>query len=127
MSAPDWVDSAVRDFGRSAGVSSLSLGEKGVASISLENGVKVVFEHVADRLAVTATVPAATDPETVARVLLFANPMNTRGRRIRSGYLAGSSRALFMSSIPDGEVTLPALNSAFAAVMGAAAETGGAK
>ena len=127
MKAPDWIESAVREFGRASGVSSLSLGERGVASLVFENGVKVGFEHEDGSLAVIASVPAASDPATISRILLLANPLNDKARRLRSGYITGSSRAMFAMLIPDGEVTPPVLNSAFSVLWQAAGEIGGGR
>ena len=127
MRAPDWIESAVREFGRASGVSSLSLGEKGVLSLTFENGVNVAFEYLEGRLAVTASVPSPADPASISRILLRANPRNAKSRRVRSGYLQKSSRAVFAILVPDVDVTTPVMNSVFSTLWQAAVETGGAR
>ena len=82
MTAPSWVDSVVGEFGQSAGLGRISLGDKGVAALSFQNG-------------------------------------------LRTGYIAKSGRAVFAVKIADRDVTLPAVNAAFAFLWRLAMEFGG--
>ena len=56
MTVPTWIDSAVSAFGQSAGLGSLSLGERGVAALSFQNGLVLRFEYAFDALYVAMTV-----------------------------------------------------------------------
>ena len=126
MTAPTWIDSAVGEFGRSAGLGSLSLGDRGVAALSFQNGLVLRFEHVSDALYVAMTVPARLDASAARRLLGYAHPNARFGFRLRAGYLAKAGRAVFAVKLADRDVTLPALNAAFALLWRVALEFGGA-
>lgn len=126
MSAPAWIDSAVGDFGRSAGLGSLSLGDKGVAALSFQNGLALRFEYAADSLYVAMTVPARLDASAAKRLLGYAHPEARLGFRIRTGYIAKTGRAIFAVRLADRDVTLPAINAVFGLLWRIALEFGGA-
>ena len=126
MMAPAWLNAVVRDFGRAAGADSLALNDRGAAALTFETGVALRFEYTGTELVVAVTVPRPADPAGLHRVLSFAHPRaGGRGLRIRAGYLASSGRALLAVRIPERNVTLPAVNAAFAALWRAAGEIGG--
>ena len=125
MTAPDWISSAVEEFGRSAGLGSLSLGQSGVAALSFQNGFGLRFEHAPDSLYVAMTVPARLDAASAARLLGYAHPDARLGARLRTGYLAKRGCAVFVAKLADRDVTLPAINAAFAVLWRVALEFGG--
>jgi len=126
MTAPAWIDSAVGEFGRSAGLGSLSLGDRGVAGLSFQNGLALRFEYAFDALYVSMTVPARLDAAVAGRLLGYAHPDARLGFRLRTGYLARAGRAVFAVRFADRDVTLPSINAAFALLWRVALEFGGA-
>ena len=103
MTVPTWIDSAVSAFGQSAGLGSLSLGERGVAALSFR-----------------------IDASSAGRLLGYAHPQARLGFRLRAGYLARAGRAVFAVRLADRDVTLPSLNAVFALLWRVALEFGGA-
>jgi len=126
MTVPSWVDSAVGEFGQAAGLGRISLGERGVAALSFQNGLVLRFEHAFDTLFVTMAVPARLDASSAARLLAYAHPDANFAFRLRTGYVAKSGRAVFAVAIEDRDVTLPSINAAFALLWRVAIEFGGA-
>jgi len=126
MTAPAWIDSAVGEFGRAAGLDSLSLGDRGSAALSFQNGLVLRFEYAFDSLYVAMTVPARLDASSAGRLLGYAHPDARFGFRLRAGYLAKSGRAVFAVRLADRDVTLPSLNAVFALLWRVALEFGGA-
>ena len=127
MMAPEWLNAVVRDFGRAAGADSLALNDRGAAALTFETGVALRFEYTGAELVVAVTVPRPADPAGLRRVLSFAHHRaGGQGLRIRAGYLTASGRALLAVRIPERNVTLPAVNAAFAVLWRAAGEIGGA-
>ena len=126
MMAPNWIDSAVGEFVRSAGLGSLSLGQSGVAALSFQNGLVLRFEYAFDSLHVTMTVPVRFDAAAAGRLLGYAHPKARFGFRLRTGYLAKSGRALFTVRLADRDVTLPSINAVFALLWRVSLEFGGA-
>ena len=126
MTAPAWIESAVQDFGKAAGLGSLSLGDRGVAALSFQNGLALRFEYAFDSLYVAMTVPARLDASASKRLLGYAHPDARYGFRLRTGYIAKSGVAVFAVGLSGRDVTLPALNAAFAMLWRIALEFGGA-
>ena len=126
MTAPAWIESTVDEFGRSAGLGSLPLGDRGVAALSFQNGLVLRFEYAFDSLHLSMTVPARLDASAAGRLLGYAHPDARLGFRIRTGYLAKSGRAVFAVRFADRDVTLPSINAAFALLWRIALEFGGA-
>ncbi len=125
MKAPDWIASAVREFGRGAGIGDFSLNDRGAAAFRFESGVSLRFEYREGELAVAVAVPCGNDPATARRILACAHPDARFGAPVRAGWLSKSSAAAFAVRLPDQEVTLPVLNAVFNALWRAAAEFGG--
>ena len=125
MTAPAWVDSVVGEFGQAAGLGRVSLGEKGVAALSFQNGLSLRFEHAFDSLFVAMTAPARLDASSAARLLGYSHPDAHFAFRLRTGYIAKSGRAVFVVRIADRDVTLPTVNSVFAMLWRLAMEFGG--
>jgi type III secretion system chaperone SycN len=126
MKAPDWIAGAVRDFGRGAGIGDFALNDRGAAAFRFENGFTLRFEYREGELVVAAGVPCANDASTARRILAFSHPDARFGVPVRSGYLAKSGGAVFAARLTDQEVTLPVLNTVFAALWRIASEFGGA-
>ena len=126
MTAPTWISAVVREFGRAAGLGDLALNERGTAVLSFENGFALRLEYAFDSLVVALTVPARLDSSAAARLLAYAHPEARYGFKLRTGYLAKTGRAVFAARLADREVTLPSLNSVFAALWRIAQEFGGA-
>ena len=125
MMAPEWLNAVVRDFGRAAGADSFALNDRGAAAVSFENGHGLRFEYTGTELVVAVTVPYHADPVALRRALSFAHPMSGAGLRIRVGYLARSGNVVLAVRIAERNVTLPAVNAAFATLWRAAGEIGG--
>ena len=126
MTAPDWIDAIVRDFGRSAGLRDFALNERGAAAAAFDNGVALRFEYSSDALVVAVTVPSALDAERAASLLAYAHPDAGPGMRVRAGYLARRGCAVFAVRIAARDATLPAVNRAFETLWRVAMEFGGA-
>lgn len=125
MTAPTWIDSTVREFGRSAGLGSLTLGEKGTAALAFQNGLVLRFEYAFDSLYVAMTVPVRLDAPAAGRLLGYSHPEARFGFRLRTGYLAKSGRAVFAVKLAGRDVTLPSINAVFAMLWRVALEFGG--
>ncbi len=125
MTAPGWIASLVGDFGKAAGLSSLSLNGRGTAAIAFENGFGLRFEYVEGELVVAVTVPAYLDATRAKALLAYAHPEARLGFRVRAGYLPRSGKAVFAVRIQERDVTLPMVNQAFAVLWRIAQEFGG--
>ena len=126
MTAPNWIEAAVRDFGRGAGLANFALNERGVAAVRFENGISLRFEYALGELVVAMTVSAANTAETARRILTCSHSDARYGAKVRTGYLAKSGCAVFAVRLASGDVTLPVLDSAFGALWRVATEAGGA-
>lgn len=111
---PAHVISAIREFGRAAGIGDFSLNARDSAAVKFESGATLRFEYCFDGLTIAMTVPSGSDPATMRRLLEYAAPSQHGGiRPIRAGYFEKSGFALFAIRISEEAVTLPALNAAF--------------
>ena len=126
MTAPNWIEAAVRDFGRGAGLENFALNDRGVAAVRFENGISLRFEYALGELVVAMTVPMDNSPEAARRILAYSHPDARNGVKVRSGYLAKSRCAVFAVRKPSEEVTLPVLDNVFGALWRVATEAGGA-
>jgi len=126
MRAPSWIESAVRDFGRGAGIADLALNDRGAAAFRFEDGRSLKFEYIGGELVVMVTVPASNDSATAGRLLSYAHPDARYGVHARVCYLAKSACAAFAVRMSGHDVTMPALNAAYGALWRIAAEFGGA-
>ncbi len=123
---PAHVISAVKEFGRSAGIGDFSLNAQGCAALNFDSGASLRFEYCYDALTVALTVPCQPDTATMRRLLEYANPSpRGGGLPLRAGYLAKSGCALFAQRISEEAVTPPAINAAFAELWRIANEFGG--
>ena len=125
MTAPGWIASLVGDFGKAAGLPSLSLNGQGTAAIAFENGFGLRFEYVEGELVVAVTVPVFLDVGRAKALLAYAHHEARLGFRVRAGYLPRSGKAVFAVRIQERDVTLPMVNQAFAVLWRIAQEFGG--
>lgn len=121
MTAPAWMDAVIGDFGRSAGLGGLSLGERGAAALRFETGAALRLEYTGSELVVAMTFPRGD----VKRLLSFAHPKAAFGFRVRGGVLPRTGESLVAVRLAERDVTLPRLSDAFALLWRLAAETGG--
>ena len=126
MTTPNWIEAAVRDFGRGAGLGNFALNERGVAAVRFENGIALRFEYALGELVVAMTVPAANTANTARRILAYSHPDARCGAKVRVGYLARSGCAVFAVRLASADVTLPVLDTTFGALWRVATEAGGA-
>ncbi len=124
MTAPAWMDATIGDFGRAAGLSGLTLGERGTAAFAFETGAALRLEYTGAELVMAMTVPAFSD---LKRLLSFSHPMARYGFRIRTGVLPKTQAGVLAIRLAERDVTLPQLNAAFAVLLRLSGELGGAQ
>lgn len=123
---PPHVIGALADFGRSAGLDTLALGQRDSAAIRFDSGAVLRFEYYHDFLTVAMTVPCDDSAFTMRRMLAYSfPPPHSGGPVVRSGYISKSGTAIFAVRIPDSEVVLPTISAAFAALWEIVNEFGG--
>ena len=127
MKAPVWMNAVIADFGRAAGVESLAFGDSGATALKFSNGIVLRFEYTGEALVVSASFALPHDANTIRRLLSLANPMAGRGVSLRAGIIAKSGAAVVAVRMPERDVTLPAVNSVFAALWRAVEDTGGVR
>lgn len=123
MTAPVWMNSVIADFGRSAGIDSFQLNDRGSAALEFKTGASLRLEYTGSELVVAMTVPRAD----LKHLLSIPHPEAKFGFRVRTGVLAKSQRAVLAIRLEEREVTLPRLNAAFTVLWRLAEETGGSK
>ena len=123
---PAHVISAIREFGRAAGLGDFSLNANDSAAVKFDSGATLRFEYCFDGLTVAMTVPCAPNPATIRRMLEYSCPApQGGGRPVRAGYLAKAGCAIFAIRIGEESVTLPTVNAAFADLWSIIDEFGG--
>ena len=110
---PDWVAASLDEFGRGRGLKTLTLNEFGAASLRFENGWRLRFEYAEESLNLMITVEAERDEALMTRILMAASPEVERPHPLRAGYLADSGEAVFAICLPEREVNLVTLETAF--------------
>ncbi|MBR7180325.1 MAG: hypothetical protein IKD42_01730 [Kiritimatiellae bacterium] len=127
MTAPEWIQAVVRDFGRGAGLSGFELNESGSAALSFESGVVLRMEYTGVGFVVAVTLPGAGGAGSAGHLLALAHPKAKHGGfRVRTGVVRGSRRIAAIM-IPERDVTLPRVNAAFAELWRIAGELGEAR
>ncbi len=111
--APRWLDEIIGEFGRGAGIQSLSLGERGVAALSGDDGMDFILEYVYPNLILRMTAEVEPSAETAKKVLLFAEPMRQGRFPLRCGFMPRADKAFFAISLSHDLITLPILSEAF--------------
>lgn len=114
MKAPEWMNEAVRAFGRQLNLSMLALNEQGAAGLSFENGVSLRFEYVQDALMMVVGLKAEPDPESLSRLLTDVHPEAPRGEYpVRAAYLARTGELVYAAKLPERTVSVSVLQGAF--------------
>ena len=111
--APDWIASALDEFGRGLGLKTLALNDVDAVSLRFENGWRLRFEYADEALNVMITMEYGRDESDVTRVLMAANPDMERPYPLRAGYLADGGEAVLSIRLPEREVSLVTLDAAF--------------
>lgn len=111
--APDWIASALDEFGRGLGLKTLALNDVDAVSLRFENGWCLRFEYSEESLNAMITMEVEQDEVMAKRILMAANPETERPYPLRAGCLADSREAIFAIRLPEREVTLVALETAF--------------
>ena len=123
---PAHVISALREFGKAAGIGDFSLNSHDSAAVKFDTGAILRFEYCFDGLTIAMSVPCRPDPLTIRRLLEYAAPSPRGGvRPMRTGYMEKSERAIFVIRLAEEAVTLPAINAAFSELWGTVNEFGG--
>ena len=125
--SPTWVDSAVSSFGSRMGLKDFALNDRGVASVTFENGFGLAFEFMADSLYVSMRVPAEPSETTVKKLLVASHPANRFPFHLRTAYLAKRDMALFMVRLGERQVTSTALETVFSGLWDLAIKLGGGR
>jgi type III secretion system chaperone SycN len=119
------MNAVIADFGHAAGVEGLALNASGASAIRFSNGAALRFEYVNEELVVSMTFSISRSTSAIRRLLSIANPRALRGMRYRAGILPKSGAAVVAVRLPERDVTLPVVNSIFAALWRFAEEIGG--
>lgn len=122
---PNYIESAVAEFGRSAGLASFAFSERGAAALKFSFGATLRFEYAMDKLMVAMTMPCGNDEGTMRKILGYSKPPARGAQCVRAGYLAKRAEAIFAVAIPERDVTPPAINVAFATLWQIITEFGG--
>ena len=117
---PDWLNDAVRAFGRQMGLQTLALNDRGAAGLRFENGLALHFEYAQESLVVSARVNLPPREDLLKRLLVAVHPSARRGAELRAAYLSKSGEALYAVRLPERRVDVSALEVAFRAVWSAA-------
>ena len=127
MTAPAWIESAVAEFGKSAGLRGFALDARGSAALRFENGMSLRFEYTGAELVVETTVRNPGTPGALKRLLSLSHPKSPGARmHVRAGVLPRSGDFVLAVRLKERDATLPQMNAAFAALWRMAAEAGGA-
>ena len=121
MTAPVWLNSVIGDFGRAAGIGSLSLNGRGAAALKFENGATLRLEYTGEELVVAVAVPSAV----AKRLLALSHPKARHGFRVRTGIIPKTREAVMAVRLAERDVTLPRVSAAFELLWRLAGETGG--
>lgn len=110
---PDWLNDAVRAFGRQMGLQSFALNDRGAAGVRFENGLSLRLEYAQESLVMTMGVPTEPSDAALKRLLVAAHPSAQRGMRIRAAYLSRAGEAIYAIRLPERDVNVTALEAAF--------------
>ena len=114
MTVPDWISSALDEFGRATGLQGLRLGENGAASLAFANGARLRFEYAYETLTVMMTVALrADDEEGLKRLLVLAHPDARNSFKLRAGHLTKRNEAVLAARLPEREVSRMSLEAVF--------------
>ena len=123
MMPPAWMNAVIHDFGRSAGVESLVLNERGTAVLRFENGSALRLEYTDGELVVAMTVPSAD----VKRLLSLSHPKARYAFRIKAGIMPNTHEGVMAVRFAERDVTLPRVSAAVDLLWRLARDIGGAE
>jgi len=110
--AAQWVEEAVRTFGRQLGLSDFGFGEAGVAGVTFENGMTLRLECAGESLVMLLGMPSAGAAQ-LKRLLTAVHPTAQRGRTVRAARLTATGEDVLAVRLGEREVTVDALSVAF--------------
>ena len=116
MTAPVWIEEAVRAFGRQMGLGSFALNERGAAGVRFENGVALRLEYSMESLVMTAGVAMEPRAESLRRLLTGAHPAAVPGVGVRAAWMARSGEGVYIVRIDERRVDVSAMEAAFRVV-----------
>jgi len=126
MTSPVWMNAVIAEFGRAAGIGDLALNERGAAALKFNTGVDFRLEYTGSELVMSMSVAKHVDMDVLKRLLTFSHPMARHGFRVRTGCSPKTHRPTMAIRFAERDVTLPAVNAAFAVLWRLAEEIGGA-
>ena len=116
-----WIAETVRAFGRSLGLSSFALNERGAAGVRFENGRALYLECGEGALMVSVGLAADPSADTMRRLLARAHPAaQATGFRVRAVWLEKAGEARFVARLDERDLTAAGLDQAFRALWAAA-------
>ena len=107
---PRWIESAVGDFAKSAGLGGIFFNGP-AAVFRFDNGITLRIEYSAKVLVVALDVLSPETSQAAQCILAAADPFRGPGFSLRSGMLANPSRAVLAavlspSDISSGEIDM---------------------
>jgi len=114
---PDWVNEAVRAFGRQMGLKAFVLNGCGAAGCRFANGIALHLEYADGAMMMSAGLVTDDSAATMRRFLAGAHPSARRGGvRFRAVRLARTGESRYVVRLEDRELTPTALEAAFRAL-----------
>ncbi len=116
---PEWLNDAVRAFGRQMGLTTFALNERGVAALRFENGTTLRFEYANESLTVAASLALPGGEAAISRLFTAVHPDAGAPMHLRAVYLAKSGEGVYAVRLAEREVNVTAIEGAFRVVWGA--------
>ena len=114
MKAPDWMNEAVRAFGRQLNLSTFTLNDRGAAGLSFENGATLRLEYVGDALVMMVGLKAEPTPAALSRLFMDVNPdVPHEEFTVRAAHLPRTGELVFTTRLSERVVNVSTLQSAF--------------
>lgn len=113
MTAPDWLNEAIRAFGRQMALHDFALNARGAAGARFENGVSLRLEYAAESLVMSVGVKMPSDEGALKRLLTGAHPSAVPGFAVRAVLMERNGEGLYAVRIPERQVDVSILESVF--------------
>ena len=113
MTAPVWIEEAVRAFGRQMGLGSFALNERGAAGVRFENGVALRLEYSMESLVMTAGVAMEPTAAALTRLLTGAHPDAAPGANVRAAWMERTGEGIYVIRLAERLVDVSSLEAAF--------------
>lgn len=113
MTAPDWLNEAVRAFGRQMGLGSFALSERGTAGVRFENGVSLRLEYAEGALMMFAGVAMEPRSELLRRLFTGSHFASGSPLPVRAAYLERGGEGLYVVRLDERRVDVSSLEAAF--------------